>query len=1380
MNLNEVVYVGNVPKQATDFELAAFFKDVGRVIKISFMRENRNDCRTKIGFVLFENEMQALKACSFDQTIFQWNRVIVMLVNDDRHFWAGHTVIVRNISSDTNEEDLFEAFGRYGMIEAVQIPTCNFAYVGFKEKSAAVAAQRLNNTVLGKTKISVQVAQRNMRVRLEDLDSFKTPRVYNELMDAKLKYDYNQEYAAEPSTGMVGIGGTGASAATFDYDDYEDDEDNRIYDPTTNRFYDKPKDGGSRPAKEEEPVFVEDIIDDEEDDDDLLIPPPIPWTRSKDDEGVSIDLVSPQHSPISERNLFDEEDPIDESDFSTVEVRRKEITFGKSAVVSVSNSAVRVENVPREVYDEDIVRYFAKFGLLNSVEIAQSTSCLFSKIYTIIYQQQSVAEKVLQCFMRKCEFSGVVCTLFTFRPEDVIQEVPGKCVLVDYISNSTVYEDVADAFRKVGQVIYLKKTGRNTTPSVVHFRNRISMDQAGKVVNIDGDKVRVVPFGQDAFRKFTAENRKLKDASVSHTKKPLKNVRMVDIEMKEEQERNKYMILKTVYNPNYRNPDPKNLTNEVVIYNCPVRTTLKDLRRHFINIAFVTFMRWEQSPYDTNTWKVYASFGSFVDAFNAVRLKGPLLNYPIFKHMASERPKFDSLETVEVECQQDDVSVTKMYNSLVGHGAITFVDKVDHKRFLVICRDAKTAKKIIQLKVLAKTPVKALLYRDVMNQQNAQDMPVSRSPPRTRSPERKEELPRRRKDSTKDLPIPMDDLIALQRRIMDDGGDRRRPSSREDRHRRDDTNEWERDFDHGGRRSPARKNRDRKRQKSVDMDITDDQPDPVPVHQRYSPEFIHEFQAPCFDHEYNVNYHRQPEEALVYTNPPAPNMMPLGGPPRDFVQGWAPGGPMYVPPVMVPPPVTRSVFMPQPPAPGTGGILGGPLALPVPTITIHRIEPDPTIHPVPQPGDLRNYLAEKRNIRAKDSYDPTDELGHQLDDLNSNRPVSPKEMDRIENYIREKERQIQKRLHLLDKKLVDVGGPSKRASRSRERSVSPSDRQAHNRIEEIRVERVNISRQLAQLRQNGDQKSRAFTALCERQSAIDRECTDIQRQLEAKKLWLAERARSLSRERHEKELAAKPPKQKSLSRDRRSRSSSRGARRRFSRSRSRENRGRHNRYRRSRSPSPDRFRRRRSSSRDRTGRRRSRSLDRGRRYNRPSTTNIRSPESLLRDMRQLGRPREGKTDHCVFIGNIAKGVPEEQLKSTFARYGRMVMCDFSMLEKFGEVYIDYHQREDAFRALEMNRVKIAGKRLRVALNCRKPANRDGYSVIVEMSEPVPERDLYSRFFECGEIEFIWHYENATIATVTFERPESTLKALNIRELHNRIPIIVREYVESER
>lgn len=65
-------------------------------------------------------------------------------------------------------------------------------------------------------------------------------------------------------------------------------------------------------------------------------------------------------------------------------------------------------------------------------------------------------------------------------------------------------------------------------------------------------------------------------------------------------------------------------------------------------------MRWEQSRYDTNTWKVYASFCSFVDAFNAVRMKGPMNNYPIFKHLASEKPKLETQETVQIDCEQGE------------------------------------------------------------------------------------------------------------------------------------------------------------------------------------------------------------------------------------------------------------------------------------------------------------------------------------------------------------------------------------------------------------------------------------------------------------------------------------------------------------------------------------------------------------------------------------------------------------------------------------------------------------------------------------------------------------------------------------------------------
>lgn len=55
----------------------------------------------------------------------------------------------------------------------------------------------------------------------------------------------------------------------------------------------------------------------------------------------------------------------------------------------------------------------------------------------------------------------------------------------------------------------------------------------------------------------------------------------------------------------------------------------------------------------------------------------------------------------------DDISVTKMYNWLVARGAITFVDKVGHKRFMVICRDIKTAKRIVQMKTLGKNAIQA-------------------------------------------------------------------------------------------------------------------------------------------------------------------------------------------------------------------------------------------------------------------------------------------------------------------------------------------------------------------------------------------------------------------------------------------------------------------------------------------------------------------------------------------------------------------------------------------------------------------------------------------------------------------------------------------------
>lgn len=226
MDPNEVVYISNIPKQTSLAELHSFLRSSGNVVGSTFMRENRNDCRTKIAFVLFENEDQALEACNLDQTLFQSHRLSVLLSNDDRKFLAGFTIVIQNTSSgkfrfrrtaaflfdpithlcslstlsstlrrtDTSEEDLFEACCRYGNVEAVQIPTNYYAFVGFAERSAAHAAQRkLDNSMLKGQQVSVKVLDEDVRVRLEDLDSYKTPRVYNELLRAKQQYFDNQQ-----------------------------------------------------------------------------------------------------------------------------------------------------------------------------------------------------------------------------------------------------------------------------------------------------------------------------------------------------------------------------------------------------------------------------------------------------------------------------------------------------------------------------------------------------------------------------------------------------------------------------------------------------------------------------------------------------------------------------------------------------------------------------------------------------------------------------------------------------------------------------------------------------------------------------------------------------------------------------------------------------------------------------------------------------------------------------------------------------------------------------------------------------------------------------------------------------------------------------------
>lgn len=137
---------------------------------------------------------------------------------------------------------------------------------------------------------------------------------------------------------------------------------------------------------------------------------------------------------------------------------------------------------------------------------------------------------------------------------------------------------------------------------------------------------------------------------------------------------------------------------------------------------------------------------------------------------------------------------------------------------------------------------------------------------------------------------------------------------------------------------------------------------------------------------------------------------------------------------------------------------------------------------------------------------------------------------------------------------------------------------------------------------------------------------------------------------------------------------------------------------------------------------------------------------------------------------------EREIEEIFARFGRLADVDFERFKRFGEVYFDYNNREHAFKALEMNNTKIAGRRLRVAFNSDKPSIREGYSLYFTLRQPSEEQIIYRTYESYGEIDFIWYPENETIGTISFRRTESATEALAVQKLIDGTLIKSRPFV----
>uniref|UniRef100_A0A182R5Z6 RRM domain-containing protein n=1 Tax=Anopheles funestus TaxID=62324 RepID=A0A182R5Z6_ANOFN len=1229
MNPNEVVYISNIPKQTSLGELHSLLKSSGNVVGSTFMRENRNDCRTKIAFVLFENEDQAAEACNLDQTLFQSHRLSVMMSNDDRKFLAGYTIVIHNTSSDTSEEDLFEACCRYGNVETVQIPTNHYAFVGFSERSAAHAAHRkLDNSMLNQHQVSVKVLDEDVRVRLEDLDSYKTPRVYNELLRAKQQYFSNHQ----PSHNDM-------QQNMMDQDDDFQDQQYNVVD-----------------------------VDDD----------PLGQFNQND----SCDDFVPQQ----DQQAYEEE-------YSPLFVYRRDVRFGKLRFQTENKTAVKVENIPREVYDEDVVIYFQKFGPILSIEKGICLNALFSKVYMINYLDEESQQRAINCFCRQVVLSDINCTLFTMIPGEALHPIKNQSVLINYVPNFILYDEIVQAFSDIGNVLYVEKKVRNNGPTIVHFSHQINMNDACQIDDIAGIVVAIVPVSQKDFIKFASSLPVFQRAVKGKLTGTPKGKYLQEIEAKEEQEKKDNIIFKTGFDPHYRNPNPKKYSFEVVLYNCPKSTKFGQLKSYFNRAGAVLAMRREPSKFDPNTWKVFVSFANYLQAYRAIRLKGRfgLDKDLIFKHIAAESPRLDCVEAVMVTIDsEENLSVAQVARGFVRCGGLYFAEKTAPNEFIIIFRDMKGAQRACEITTVERLPADVFWMKDTLKQ----------------------------KGRKKIVGLNM----SANTGVDDDSKDHRPRVLLSEMFARKETKE---------KKPPAA------------------QQIAPPATEKQEPLIVEIINKPC----------------------ESPKASTSSAPPPD-IKG----------------------------------------------------------------EDLRNIIAEKRIIKS--------ECQDQLNNLEEmERLIKQKEQD-IQRRLQQLEKDeanvtallpttSTKRIKLSEEKAKEPtsskseqsskgsgSGSSQRISPIRAeassssqristhtttianiptypgdnrtisdqmRSVSPSDRLAHERYMQIRVEKIAITQELDSLRQRFDyRKGSRVDALRDLLAGLNREQREIQIQLEAKRRFRMPDDVNYAGSSFDASPSPPPRRysNRSLSRSRspyrspsRSRSRSRTPGRYVhsrTRSRSRSRRSRH--LTRSRTRSPLRFARvSRSPSPQSSRHKRRRTRTPSRETN---SSSVRRGYSLERDMYHIGRYHTGHLKHSVYVGNISCKVTEREIEEIFARFGRLADVDFSRYKRHGEAYFDYTNREHAFKALEMNNVKISGRRLRVAFNIDKPSNREGYTVYFTVRQPTDEQTIYRSFASYGEIDFIWYPENELFGTVSFRRTEDATDALAVNKLIDGTPIKSRPFIDK--
>ncbi|XP_053669370.1 ELAV-like protein 4 [Anopheles marshallii] len=172
--LENIVYVGNLPKNIMLTDLIELFKYAGRIERVAWYGEHRTDINTKVAFVRFRHSRHAKEAAKWDRIRYHDSILIVMQIFKDQWFDMSVSIMVRNIRDDTTDWQLYEAFRRFGKIYGILIPTHGTAYVGFYYEAETQCALEMNNNMFNGNRMRVEMLRRNLP--LQQIDIFDMSR----------------------------------------------------------------------------------------------------------------------------------------------------------------------------------------------------------------------------------------------------------------------------------------------------------------------------------------------------------------------------------------------------------------------------------------------------------------------------------------------------------------------------------------------------------------------------------------------------------------------------------------------------------------------------------------------------------------------------------------------------------------------------------------------------------------------------------------------------------------------------------------------------------------------------------------------------------------------------------------------------------------------------------------------------------------------------------------------------------------------------------------------------------------------------------------------------------------------------------------------------